>query len=102
MPDYIDRGGAAFPCPAYSPDDPADRMEASERLVMRHGGQSGMTMRQFYAAAALQGLLAAHADTDVKIPKSDALAKWAFDLADAMIAHEFEEKQRADEEPTGE
>lgn len=45
---------------------------------------NGMTLRDFFAAAALQGYLAAHSGCDATPDPGDA-ANEAFELADAMI-----------------
>lgn len=41
----------------------------------------GMTLRDYFAAKALQGMLTAGED----VP-NEKLAKWAYDVADAMLA----------------
>jgi hypothetical protein len=61
-----DTGGPAFPC---SSDDG------------RHTPTFGMTMIEWYAGCALQGLLAYHAG----LPAGEA-AETAFTLATAMVA----------------
>ena len=43
-------------------------------------------LRDKFAAAALTGLLAAHAGDGVPMPKTNRLAEWSYDLADAMLA----------------
>ena len=65
----IDHGGSAYPVPEYS-------------------GDHGMTLRQWYAGKALTSLpadVAAHCPADA--------ARYAFNLADAMIAHESRERR---------
>jgi hypothetical protein len=52
----------------------------------------GMTLRDYFAAKAIQGTLANSAYHDDSTP---ALAKWAYELADALIA------ERSKEEPKG-
>lgn len=47
-----------------------------------------LTLRDHFAAAALQGILAAHS-CEVQLPDDDKAAKWAYRAADAML------KQRA-------
>lgn len=50
-------------------------------------GQPGMTLRDYFAAAALTGYIAGHAgDASIKFPKDADAAKNAYDLADAMLA----------------
>lgn len=72
-------GGSAFPEPGYAYSD-----GSAEHTV------PGMSLRQFYAAATLVGELAA----DMLTQKTDAkkLAEWCFNVADAMIQYEQNEK----------
>ena len=73
----IDHGGSAYPVPEYS-------------------GDHGMTLRQWYAGQALTSLpadVAAHYPADV--------ARYAFNLADAMIAHESRERREAEAKEKG-
>lgn len=65
-----DTGGSAFP----TPDTPYPN-----GLVKQ--GEPGMTLRDYFAAAALQGLMAGSLNTD----DCDAIAKDCYLLADAMI-----------------
>ena len=53
----------------------------------------GMSLRDYFAAAALQGLLASFAGADCRMPTPEALAKDAFQQADAMLA----ERERNEE-----
>lgn len=48
-------------------------------------------LRDYFAAAALTGLLAGHADT-TKLPTGDEAAEWAYEYADAMIAERAKAK----------
>jgi hypothetical protein len=66
MMEEIDSGGTAFPCPE----------DAS------WARQHGMSMRDYFAAKALQGLLAAP-DAEGR-PK--LVAAYAYEFADAMVA----------------
>jgi len=60
-----DTGGPAFPTMLYE-----------------HGGESGgMTLRDYFAAKAMQGLLAGHSGNT-----PDVFAEWAYKYADAMLA----------------
>ena len=45
----------------------------------------GLTVRDFFAAAALQGIISAHSG-DTALPDDGKAAKWAFSAADAMLA----------------
>lgn len=63
----IDDGGPAFPCPEKWPDF------------------SGMTLRDYFAAKALPGLIASHIATHGSLMQSQQ-AVWAYEYADAMIA----------------
>lgn len=63
-------GGAAFPRPTS--DMP---------------GQVGMHLRDYFAGQALVGLLAAYAGGEERFPADGKAAQWAYEYADAMIAH---------------
>jgi hypothetical protein len=80
----INDGGPAFPSTTEYPNATKERM-IKETVT-------GMTLRQYYAAAALAGLIPWHGlwrDKDLEsLPVT--IAKEAFLLADEMIAHEKE------------
>lgn len=62
----IDNGGPAFPC---------------DRIPTQSGGMivsDGMTMRDYFAAKAMQSLV-----SEKLLP--DIVAKWAYEQADAML-----------------
>lgn len=64
-------------------------------------GHNGLTMRDYYAAKALQGLLASRTDNrSIRFSPSDD-AKYCFKIADAMIhyrtAREEDEEETTDE-----
>ena len=65
MADQIEHGGPAFPHD--------DRAEYNDR--------AGMTLRDYFAAKALQGLLS---DSKVQAPRSEFAAE-AYAIADAML-----------------
>lgn len=44
-----------------------------------------VTLRDYFAAAALQGILAAHSG-EVQLPDDDQAARWSYAAADAMLA----------------
>jgi hypothetical protein len=67
MHELNDDGGPAFPVPANEPI---------------HSGTTGMTLRDYFAAKAMQGLLAA--DTGCAMP-AETVAELAYDQADAML-----------------
>ena len=79
----FDHGGPAYP------------VEMSYGSGIQTGPSSGMhvgmTMRQWYAGMALQGLLSAGEELPASLSSElvfSVVAKLAFDQADAMIAHE--------------
>ena len=51
-------------------------------------GQEGMTLRDYFAANAMQGILSS---TTTK-PNSQLIAEWAYNLADAMLEEREIEK----------
>lgn len=76
-------GGPAFPHVHGLPVPEADAPFIEKREVVYHG----LTLRDYFAAAALQGLLAYGAQTlDENIPEETALTKDAYLFADAMLA----------------
>ena len=63
----------AFPTPTFSISD--------EARVTSIGGHDGMNLRDYFAAKALQGLLA----DGVGSLMDEELADWSYKLADAMM-----------------
>ena len=63
----------AFPTPTFSIND--------EARVTSVGGEGGMDLRDYFAAQALQGLIA----DGVGSLMDEELANWSYDLADAML-----------------
>ena len=49
------------------------------------GGSNGMTLRDYFAAKAMQGFLHYSATKSIYAPPDNELAKLAYDLADAMM-----------------
>lgn len=43
------------------------------------------TLRDLIAIAALNGIIACHADSDISLPKDGQAAEWAYEYADAML-----------------
>jgi glycerol-3-phosphate dehydrogenase len=71
-------GGPAFPTPEIH-----DKHPWGESPLCRHErAEQGMTLRDYFAAKALQGMLAENGGgaTD-----NEQLAEWAYHLADAML-----------------
>ena len=71
MSNQINDGGPAFPCPP------------SQHSNGFYSTGNGMSLRDYFAAAALQGFMAAHTSGGCLV--DDLYAKYAYDLADAMI-----------------
>lgn len=71
-------GGPAFPHPPMRFDSQQQAAEWKKYL-------SGMSLRQWYAGMALQGLIG---QEDHPVDWIPLLAKTAFECADAMIAHQ--------------
>lgn len=68
-----DLSGPAFPTTIHERDYPDWTMR-------------GMTRRDFFAAFALQGLMASHAGIEGRFPKPETFAKDAAEQADALLA----------------
>jgi hypothetical protein len=47
-----------------------------------------MSLRDWFAGMALQGVLAAHADPETVLPKQTDAAEMAYQYADAMLAQQ--------------
>jgi hypothetical protein len=75
MEKKIEYGGPAFPIPPVGTGDPRDGMSS---------GSDGMTLRDYFAAAALPALIASA--IDLNHVKWDATAVHAYMIADAMLA----------------
>lgn len=83
-------GGPAFPRPA-SIDSTSGTLPDGDRVVPE---QTGMTLRDFFAAAALTGILSwsppnVEADGDEEMAgntNAGSAAEMAYDYADAMLA----------------
>jgi hypothetical protein len=63
----------AFPTPAFTVSD--------EARITSIGGEGGMTLRDYFAAKAMQGLVV----DGVGSLMDEELADWAYRLADAML-----------------
>ena len=62
-------GGPAFPYSALQPGGP-----------MMYADSEGMTLRDYFAAKAMQGMM-----HDVSQPVGEVIAEWAYQVADAML-----------------
>lgn len=67
-------GGTAFPSGLVDPATPDDAIQAIEK---------GMTLRDYFAAKAMQGLVAG-AQHDEQINLHGA-AEWSYNMSDAML-----------------
>jgi hypothetical protein len=94
-----DDGGPAFPRPGYYPDGSNnDNLEVRERMDLHTQPQPGMTLRDYFAAQALAGILAHTPAGDYEAivavmgplieltPGVKSIATAAYCLADAMLA----------------
>lgn len=77
-----DNGGPAFPCEVMTGGIVTDASGINRYATEP---MPGMTLRDYFAAKAMQGLLAQSCGVAMlSDPKADA--KYAYDMADAMIA----------------
>lgn len=76
-----DTSGPAFPAPIS--------FNASGEWL--DGPHPGMTIRQWYTGMAMQGIIATHCGQPT--PSDALVVKWAFEMADAMLAHEAKEAE---------
>ncbi len=85
-------GGSAFPSKTMTAMVPSGiPKEWLDKIVYAEQNHNGMTLRQWYAGMALQGLISNQWSTCSKsYPNFDAhvsdLSKCAFNIADALIA----------------
>jgi hypothetical protein len=70
----INTGGAAFPCDPWAASEPKNVSEA-KRLA------EGMTLRDYFAAKAMQGLLAGTLESS----DTGLIARDCYAMADAML-----------------
>lgn len=70
-----DNGGPAFPRDGYQIEDEYGRKETIQ-------GKSGMTLRDYFAAKAMQGMIASYGYLRSEV---DVIAESAYDCADAML-----------------
>lgn len=85
MTDQINTGGAAFPQFEVVSGERDGHGDAIEAYTITTGG---MTLRDYFAAKAMQGLMTA-CDNDgtwMATGISDEVAKNAYEVADAMLA----------------
>jgi hypothetical protein len=83
----IDTGGPAYPRPGYWPDTTAtDRDDMHAAVGTVTDPQDGMTLRDYFAAHALAGLLAFSPEGMTRQSSPEGTAADAFAFADAMIA----------------
>lgn len=66
-------GGNAFPLPCSATIDGGV-----------HWGEEGMTLRDYFAAKAMQGMIATHVDSS-DYPSRSTIANLAYEYADAML-----------------
>jgi hypothetical protein len=81
-----DDGGPAFPS-QWTNDDGMNATAPDGQLVPPGGTVPliGMSLRDYLAAAALQGYIAAHSGENVKFPSAHVAADQAYEYADAML-----------------
>lgn len=70
----------------YNPQAfPTPTVLAPDGSIEQHGNP-GMTLRDYFAAQAMVGILATYANpATTKLPDANRLAKWSVEYADALI-----------------
>lgn len=70
----------------YNPQAfPTPTVLAPDGSIEQHGNP-GMTLRDYFAAQAMVGILATYANpATTKLPDDNRLAKWSVEYADALI-----------------
>ena len=74
--------------PKSIPAFPVGAIEDADAPGCFHGGYAGMTLRDYFAAKALQGICAAPEHLD-RIGSFKNAAATAYELADAMLAARY-------------
>ena len=69
-------GGAAFPTPRFMVDD-------ESRILGFSINTDGMSLRDYFAAKAMQGILSGY--THGSIPPTESLTPSSYKIADAML-----------------
>jgi hypothetical protein len=81
-------GGPTFPGLDYTPGYGRSRpvvLPSGETIWEEHS--SGMSLRDYFAAKALQGMLSADCEDKMAAwSNSDKAAAWSYEFADAMLA----------------
>lgn len=78
----VEDGGSAFPNRASGHVEES-RGSADNNLSLAFAG--GMSLRDYFAAAALTGIIAAYTGQDVPLPATGMAAANAYDYADDML-----------------
>jgi hypothetical protein len=76
MNNQINDGGPAFPTQATAT---TTRTDTAQPVQTHYGSTPGMTLRDYFAAAALQGMMASQVDVAVPYPL------YSYAIADAML-----------------
>ena len=76
----INTGGPAFPCP---PNETAKKQ--CEAAGVNYYAPTGMTLRDYLAAKAMQGELASQNGGDYEWRDHEKLARHCYNIADAML-----------------
>ena len=76
-------GGPAFPRPVRYQKHEYGRRQESVGWVAE-GGEGGITMRDYFAAKAMQGLLGRDLELECD-PDPHILAEFSYEIADAML-----------------
>ena len=84
-----DDGGPAFPRAGYCPSfGQIDRGDMHYAMAAHTEPQDGLSLRDYFAAAALTGMCSPSDGTD--LADEDLLARSAYRIADAMLARRRE------------
>ena len=80
MTNHINDGGPAFATTSTATS--IARREDGSSMLTNYGSSAGMSLRDYFAAAALQGLMAQVKPED---HWAEYRAKWSYEVADAML-----------------
>lgn len=82
MSETVNDGGPAFPTPVCEEPHCESCESKSAGTGIFFGGTQGMTLRDYFAAKAMQGMLS----TDrFGTASEETIADWAYEQADAML-----------------
>lgn len=85
-------GGPAFPAPSVYGDENHGHQQLER-------GELGMSLRDYFAGHAMEGIIACHAYEGTGYPDPEPAARRAYSYADAMLAERDKPRPEPTEKP---